>query len=725
MRPNLLYPLFTDLQYLKGIGPALSKRFEKLCGHKVWDLLSLKPTSFIDRRICPPIMTAPEGEIASFEVEIEQHKPPPKKGLPYRVLCRNESGFLNLVFFHAYPDSLLKSLPVGEKRIVSGVVENFGEQKQISHPDIIAKPEDREKVLRLEPQYPLSAGITQKKIRATISQSLATLPDLPEWQDSPQLGFKDALLELHSPENEDDIEGSLQRLAYDELLAGQLAQGLVYQQTTKKSGAKIQPRQENLIEKLITALPFKLTSGQDKAIDEIFTDMQSGNRMFRLLQGDVGCGKTAVALVAMVAAVANKKQAVLMMPTTLLATQQLNWIKSVTQNLDIRTELLTGNEKGAKRADILKNLKSGEIDILVGTHALFQDWVEFADLGLIVIDEQHRFGVLQRLKLSQKNEQAHILLMTATPIPRTLTIAFFGEMDISRITEKPAERLPIETLVMPFNQSTTSPNPSYKEGKYKDFSNPSYEEGDTRKTSPLIGGIEGGNDKIISALRRAISNGEKIFWICPLVSESEKTDLAAAEERYKFFSKIFGNKVGLVHGKMKEQQKNEVLQKFINGEHQLLIATTVIEVGIDVRDATIMFIEHAERFGLSQLHQLRGRVGRGDKKSTCILLYAGKLGQASEERLKVMKKYNDGFKIAEEDLKIRGAGEIMGTRQSGFKEFKFAEMPEQQEDLFQAREEARKILQSDPKLLSARGKNLRLLLSLFEYDETMEYISAG
>ncbi len=706
MRAQILYFLFSDIKYLKGIGPILSKKISALCGgNKVFNLLCHKPSGVIDRTYMPRISEAEDKRVASFRVCVEVHEEPPRgrSSLPFKVICRNQSGFLQLIYFKMKAEVVKAMLPLGEERIVSGKVEHYGAVVQIMHPDRVGKLENLEKIVRFEPQYPLTAGVTQRKLQDTIALACEKFPELPEWQVKAEISYKDAIVALHNPKSEADLLAdnlARRRLAYDELLAGQMAQHLVYRQVTKKPGIKVDtsqssprrmtgssphttagPRDKHGVT-MAVELPFALTSDQKKAIQEIYGDMSSGNRMFRLLQGDVGSGKTAVGLLAMAPVVMAGHQGAFMVPTTLLARQQKEWFEKVS---DLRVELLTGNEKGAKRVDILARLAKGEIDILVGTHALFQDEVVFKKLGIIIIDEQHRFGVLQRLKLSQKNELAHILLMTATPIPRSLTIANYGEMQISRIAEKPAGRKPVKTLASPIDDMGA----------------------------------------ILGSITRALDKGEKIYWICPLVEESEKSDLAAAQDRYEFFHNRLGGKVGLIHGRMKEAEKTAVLEKFLRGEHQLLVATTVIEVGIDVRDASVMFIEHSERFGLSQLHQLRGRIGRGDKESTCILLYSGRLGVESAERLKVMKKTSDGFVIAEEDLRIRGAGEVMGTRQSGFTSFSFAQMPEHEELLYKARDEAAEILAADAHLKSARGEKLKLLLSLFEYDESINYISAG
>ncbi len=683
MRPQILYPYFTHIQYLKGIGPILSKKIAKLVGgERVFDLLCHKPSAIIDRTHTPKMSDAIPDSIATFRVQVDEIEYPKRHGLPAKVKCSNSSGYLDLIYFHFKKEILESQFTVGEQRIISGKVERQLDRLQIIHPDKVARLENAKRILRVEPIYPLTAGVTESKLQQSIEQCLANVPELPEWQQEAEITFKTAFINLHNPQKPEDLGSenpARKRLAYDELLAIQLAHRLVYKRISIKTPVNIP------LSNIANPLPFILTNDQKKALDEILADMSSGNRMFRLVQGDVGSGKTAVATLAMLHAGRAGYQSCFMMPTTLLAQQQQKFVNGIAEKLGLRAELLTGNEKGKKREQILQDLHEGEIHILIGTHALIQDWVEFKNLGLFVIDEQHRFGVLQRLKLSEKNPQAHILLMTATPIPRSLSIAAYGDMEISRIVEKPAERKPIETFVMPISKI----------------------------------------HEIIESIKRALKNGEKIYWICPLVAESEKSDLAAAEERFRFFEKTFGSKVGLIHGKMKEAEKSAVLQKFLNGEIRLLVATTVVEVGIDVRDATIMFIEHSERFGLSQLHQLRGRVGRGDKESKCILLYAGNLGQASIERLKVMKNTNDGFKIAEEDLRIRGSGDMLGTKQSGFIEFKFAFMPDHENLLEKAREDARGIMKTDPGFATPRGQNLRLLLSLFEYDETIDYVNAG
>lgn len=673
MRAEILYPFFAEIKSIKGVGDVASGNLAKLGITRVKDLLFHKPIAYIDRTKTPKIFEAEIGVPATFKLEVYEHIKPPRSHMPYRVICGNSTGIIDLVFFHYKNDYFKNLLPVGEVRLISGTLEKFGEKYQISHPDFIAPLAKKNEVLIYEAQYPLTFGLSHKMTRKLITEALKKIPQLPEWQHGAKISFTNALNEIHHPKTLGD-ETALKRISYDEILAGQIAKALMHKQVTHKAGAKILGLQN--IDKLKHSLPYKLTDDQQHSLAEIQSDMASGKRMFRLLQGDVGSGKTIVAVLAAVAAAESGFQSVFMMPTTLLAIQQKHNIEELTKELGLRVELLTSAEKGKKREDILSRLKTGKIDILIGTHALVQDWVQFKNLGLAIIDEQHRFGVLQRLKLTAKNEKAHILLMTATPIPRTLTLAIYGEMEISYIRQKPSIRKEIATYVM---------------------------------SNERI-------DEIKQNLQRAINAGEKIFWICPLVEESEKSDLAAAKDRYIELKAQFGNIVGLVHGRMKEQEKDETLQKFLHGEYKILVATTVIEVGINVPDATIMFIEHAERFGLSQLHQLRGRVGRGDKESKCILLYSGK----PTERLKIIKSSTDGFVIAEEDLKLRGSGDVLGTRQSGFAEFKFAEFPRDIEILERARTEAINLVK-----YNKLTKNHELLLSLFEFDESLDYISAG
>ena len=598
-----------------------------------------------------------------------------------------------LSFFKVYPDSIQKNLPVGEVRVVSGKVERFQGLLQMSHPDYIVKPEDITSVLGIEPLYPLTAGVTNKMLNKIMKQALLFVPQLTEWLDEHYLkankwpSFNQAIKLVHHPKSLVDLEPNAiarTRLAYDELLANQLALAIVRERVKKQQGREIKGN-GLLRKKVLQILPFKLTQAQEKVLKEISADQASPYRMLRLLQGDVGSGKTIVALLTMLNAVECGAQAAIMAPTEILAKQHLETIQPLCEEIGLRAELLTGRVKGKARAKILQDLDEGKIDILIGTHALFVDDVTFKDLACVVIDEQHRFGVHQRLALSNKGNKADILVMTATPIPRSLVLTAYGDMEYSKIDQVPEGRKPVDTRVMPVAKI----------------------------------------DVVIEALRRKLDEGCRAYWVCPLVEESEKTDLAAAEERFETLQKIFGDKVGLVHGKMKEKDKDAVMERFKKGELSLLVATTVIEVGVNVPEATVMIIEHAERFGLAQLHQLRGRIKRGFQASTCLLLYSYPLSETTRSRLNIMKETEDGFLIAEKDLELRGGGEILGTRQSGFNEFKLADMTVHKNLLLTANKDARMILELDPQLTSNRGMALRILLYLFERDDAVKTYLAG
>lgn len=694
MRPDTLFPLFADVSSLKGVGPKIRTFLEKLCGTRVKDLLFHLPHDYLDRRFSPNLYECPADTTITVVVTVEKHHSPGRNSrVPYKITCSNNTGSLQLVFFHANRDWLKQQLPEGAERVISGKADIFDGIVQIVHPDYIAPVSELEQIRAFEPQYPLTAGLSNRYLVKLMHEALKKLPSLPEWIEAnfrerkqwPE--FHDALERCHTPKTENDIENlpqARERLAYDEILANQLALAIVRQRMCRKPGPLLPPGRR-LREKLMAALPFTLTGNQETVIDEIAQEMTSGERMLRLLQGDVGSGKTVVALIAMLQAVEAGKQAALMAPTEIVSRQHADWVREVTAGLGLRVGILTGRDKGKPREALLKQLREGDIDILIGTHALFQESVEFRDLALIVIDEQHRFGVRQRLELASKGQSPHILLMTATPIPRSLTMTYFGDMDSSQLREKPAGRKPVDTRTIPMSK----------------------------------------REALISRMRNALEKGEKIYWICPLVEESEDSDLAAAEARFREFEQILGEQVGLVHGRMKGEEKDAVMQRFVSGEVRILVATTVIEVGVNVPDATIMIIEHAERFGLAQLHQLRGRVGRGDKPSSCVLLYGEPLSETGKARLSIMRETEDGFRIAEEDLKLRGSGEILGTKQSGFPAFKFADIAGQQELVLAARDDTKLLLHRDPKLESERGNALRHLLYLFDYDQHIKNLQSG
>ncbi len=693
MRPAILFPLFADTRSLPGVGPWLEKMIATVAGTRLKDLVFDLPVGVIDRSYRPKLIRAEEGRIATVTVNVLDHIAPRDKRQPYKVRCTDDTAAIELIFFHAHPDWLNKSLPVGSQRIISGRVERFNNRLQMPHPDFIAAP--GEDMPLHEPVYPLTEGLSGKVLGKAIRGALEKVPVMPEWLDpayQKQRGwppFADAIKKAHAPVHEDDLAPTTperQRLAYDELLANQLALMLIRRQMRAANKGRVLQGDGRLKAKALAALQFTLTEAQVQAVGEIEADMASPARMLRLLQGDVGSGKTVVAFLALLAAVEAGAQGALMAPTEILARQHRTALEPLAAAAGVRMAILTGREKGAPREALLAALAAGEIDILVGTHALFSDDVAFKDLGLVVVDEQHRFGVHQRMTLQGKGEHVtDVLVMTATPIPRTLALTAYGDMDVSRLYGRPPGRQPVDTRVLPAERL-----------------------GD-----------------VVERLRTAIAKGARAYWVCPLVEESEKIDLAAAEERAKELQATLGPMVGLVHGRMKPAERDAAMAKFKTGELQVLVATTVIEVGVDVPEATIMVVEHAERFGLAQLHQLRGRVGRGSGKSSCLLVYVPPIGETAKARLAVLRDTDDGFVIAEEDLKLRGPGELLGTRQSGQLEFRMADIAVHGDLLAAARDDAGLILSRDPDLKSPRGEALRVLLYLFGRDEAVKYLRAG
>lgn len=693
MRPAVLNPLFADITSLQGVGPRLAALIAKAAGPRVGDLVFALPINIIDRSARPKVAEAPFGALATLEVTVDRHDPPRIKRLPYKVICSDETGFITLVFFHAKPDYLQRMLPEGEKRLVSGRVEDYGGARQMTHPDHIVDPKDAGALPLIEPVYPLTAGLTSTVMRKAVVQALNHAPVLPEWQDGAWLekqhwrNWRDALKSAHAPQSRDDLSltnPDRMRLAYDELLANQLALRLIQRARVKASGRAI-AGDGSLRRRAIELLLFRLTGGQRAALDEITKDMAAPTRMVRLLQGDVGSGKTIVAFLAMLTAVESGAQAALMAPTEILARQHLETLAPLAERIGVSLDILTGRDKSAGRAEKLERLKAGAVQILIGTHALFQEEVEFRDLALVVVDEQHRFGVHQRMALAGKGARPDLLVMTATPIPRTLALTAYGDMEASAIREKPPGRKPVDTRAIPSERL----------------------------------------EDVVAGVKRAIDKGEQVYWVCPLVEESEELPLTAAEERYRDMQAVFGDKVGLVHGRMSGPEKDAVMERFHEGRTAVLIATTVIEVGVNAPNATIMVVEHAERFGLAQLHQLRGRVGRGDKPAACILLYKGPLGETATARLKILRETEDGFLIAEEDLRLRGAGDVLGAAQSGLPRFRLADLSVHGELLAAAQDDARLIVERDPELASERGAALRVLLYLFSRDAAARLIRSG
>jgi ATP-dependent DNA helicase RecG len=691
-RPEILFPLFAGLETLDGIGAKTAQALAGLDVARPKDLLFLLPAGGVDRSRKASVRDVTPPATLTVEVEVGAHFPPRRKGGPYRIHVRDPQLEWALVFFHARGDYLQKLLPTGQRRLVSGKIELFDGLAQMVHPDHVLRPEEAADLPAWEPVYPLTAGVTQRVLQKGVAAVLARTPDLPEWIDPGLMaregwpGWKAALQQAHAPDAPMAFtHPARQRLAYDELFAHQLTLSLARARMRRGKGRPSRAT-GRLQARVLESLPYAPTGAQTRATAEIADDMASDLRMNRLLQGDVGAGKTLVAFLALLVAVEAGGQGVLMAPTEILARQHLESLGPLAQAAGVRVEILTGRDKGADRAAKLADLAAGRIAVLIGTHAVFQKDVDFADLRLAVIDEQHRFGVAQRMELGAKGQAADVLVMTATPIPRSLALASYGDMDVSVLDEKPAGRKPIRTAVLPVARI----------------------------------------DEVVGHLRKAVAEGRQAYWVCPLVEESEAVDLASATERFQHLRAALGEgRVGLVHGQMPPAEKDAAMARFVAGETSVLVATTVIEVGVNVPAATIMVIERAETFGLAQLHQLRGRVGRGEVESTCLMLYQGPLTEGGERRLKVIRDTEDGFRIAEEDLALRGAGDLIGTAQSGLPRFRMADLERQSALMAVAQSDARALLAADPALDSPRGKAARLLLWLLDQDRAIRLLSVG
>ncbi|MCU9846565.1 ATP-dependent DNA helicase RecG [Defluviimonas sp. WL0024] len=693
-RPAVLFPLFAELETLEGVGAKTAKHFAQMGVEKPRDLLFTLPHSGVDRRLLPTIRAAQLPAVVTVEVEVGAHVPARRKGAPARVFVRDAETEFQLVFFHARGDFLQKQLPTGQRRIVSGKAEIFDGIAQIVHPDHILRPEEAGELPAFEPVYPLTAGVTQRLIQRAVAAALARLPELADWID-PALkaregwpGWAAAVRAAHAPSHLADLipeAPARQRLGYDELFAHQLTLALA-RASLRRGKGRASHATGRYQRKVLAALPYQPTGAQERAIREIAEDMGSDKRMSRLLQGDVGSGKTLVAFMALLVAVEAGGQGVMMAPTEILARQHLEGLRPLAEDAGVVLEILTGRDKGAERAAKLTALAEGRIQILVGTHAVFQKDVVFHDLRLAIVDEQHRFGVAQRMELGAKGLTADVLVMTATPIPRSLSLAQYGDMDVSVLDEKPPGRKPVKTALV-------------SAGRY---------------------------DEVVGHLRQAVAEGRQAYWVCPLVEESEVVDLTAAEERFKVLRAALGEGVvGLVHGQMAAADKDAEMADFVAGRTKVLVATTVIEVGVNVPNASIMVIERAEIFGLAQLHQLRGRVGRGSAESTCLLMYQPPLGEGAERRLSILRETEDGFRIAEEDLAMRGAGDLIGTAQSGLPKFRIADLERQAALMAVAQSDARKLLHGDPGLTSSRGQAARVLLWLMEQDRAIRLITVG
>ena len=693
MRPDKINAIYEPIINLPGIGPKIELLFNRMGIYRSLHFLWHIPYNVIKRQTHTSIHDAKINSLVTIKIKIIDHKPSRYRRQPYRINCLCDQTPIDIVYFNARHPVIRASLPKNSERYVSGKLEYFRNTFQITHPSHILETENFSNIKDIEPVYSLTSGLSHKIVSKYLENILIKLPKFDEWINQKIINkynfenWNDSIIALHNPKNSEDLIETnkyRKRIAFDELLAHQLAISIIRNSNQKKRGLTFRNK-NSLVDRFILSLPFTLTKSQKDAWEEIKIDLKSENQMVRLLQGDVGSGKTIIAIISMLFAIDSGFQAAIMVPTSILANQHFHNICNLLKKFSIPTLILTGKDKG--RARIEKNLKifNGEAKIIIGTHALIQDDVNFKNIGMVIVDEQHRFGVFQRMAFSFKGKKPSILVMSATPIPRTLSLAAYGDMDESKIVEKPLGRLPIKTTSLKFSKEKI----------------------------------------LIERLKNKLKIKEKAYWICPLVEESEELDLKAATIRYENLNKIFKNKVLLIHGRLKEKEKEEVMNRFQKEDFKILVATTVIEVGIDIKEATTIIIEHAERFGLAQLHQLRGRVGRNDLQSSCILMHKDSIGENAKKRINKMKETNNGFEIAEEDLKIRGAGEVLGRKQSGLPSFKIADLGFDSDLLEDSRNYVLNIIEKDPNLKTIEGANLRNLLYLFERDIALKTLMAG
>ena len=690
MRPEKLTPLFTNISSLTGIGPKLNELFKKLLNNsQIINLLWHLPNDNLLRKKVKDLNNVKIGTNIIIKVKILKYVIPKFYKQPFYVNCINNSIPINILFFNAKHPYIKNNLPIGSEKLISGKLEYYKNTYQITHPENILDIEKIDEIKTIQPLYSLTKGLTQKIYYKTLIKALEKIPNVEEWIDQKTIkkynfqSWKESIINIHKPSNSKKLINNdmyRKRLAYDELLAHQLSLKIIRHNNQKVSGLQFEDK-KILEEKFYEDLPFKLTNSQKNSIKEIKSDLFSKHQMIRLLQGDVGSGKTIISIVSMIIAFESGYQSALMVPTEILGNQHYETMIKFLENLKINIIFLSGKDSGKNREDKILKILNHEVDIIIGTHALIQEDVNFKKLGLVIIDEQHRFGVHQRLAFTYKGLRPNLLVMTATPIPRTLTLAIYGDMDESKLIEKPIGRIDIKTF------------------------------------STSLSKI----DKLIEGIMRIVDKNKKIYWVCPLIEESEEIDLEAATVRFEKLSKIFKDKVLLIHGRLKSKDKESIMNKFKMGSYNILVATTVIEVGIDIPEATNIVIEHAERFGLAQLHQLRGRVGRNNDQSNCILLHKDNIGVIAKKRIDIMKETNDGFKIAEKDLEIRGPGEILGRRQSGFSNFYIADLSFDNDIFEDIRDDFSEMLYEETKI----DNNLKNLLYIFEKDIAIKTLKSG